>query len=179
MADPFIFKVNLGGMIDILANHLYSSPDVFVRELLQNGTDAISGRMLKHPSFQNGRITIRIQPGKTLSFQDNGIGLTESEIHQFLAVIGQSSKHDLQTGRILEDYIGRFGIGMLSCFMVTDQILMRTRSAEHPEHAYEFKGNPDGTYHITEITDCAVGTEVQISAKKGCELYFQEKKTSG
>ncbi|MDE5768144.1 MAG: hypothetical protein K2H82_02045, partial [Oscillospiraceae bacterium] len=38
------FQVNLGGMIDILSNHLYSSPDVFVRELLQNGTDAISAR---------------------------------------------------------------------------------------------------------------------------------------
>ena len=41
MQNDFKFKVNLGGMIDILSNHLYSSPDVFVRELMQNGVDAI------------------------------------------------------------------------------------------------------------------------------------------
>ena len=84
MSEPFIFKVNLGGMIDILANHLYSSPDVFIRELLQNGTDAISGRKQTEPEFSTGRITIRIQKEKNLSFQDNGTGLTEEEIHQFL-----------------------------------------------------------------------------------------------
>ena len=151
MAEPFIFKVNLGGMIDILANHLYSSPDVFVRELLQNGTDAISGRKLLAPDFQQGCIRIRIQEQKSLSFHDNGTGLTEEEIHQFLAVIGQSSKRDLQTGRILEDYIGRFGIGMLSCFMVTDTIVMKTKSVKNPAHAYEFRGSPDGTYSITEL----------------------------
>ena len=178
MAEPFIFKVNLGGMIDILANHLYSSPDVFVRELLQNGTDAISGRKLLQPDFADGRICIRIQEKKGLSFSDNGTGLTEEEIHQFLAVIGQSSKRDLQTGRILEDYIGRFGIGMLSCFMVTDKIVMHTKSVKNPEKAYAFEGSPDGTYSITELDSASVpeGTEVILKAKKGCESYFTEQK---
>ena len=178
MAEPFIFKVNLGGMIDILANHLYSSPDVFIRELLQNGTDAISGRKLIQPDFTEGRIHIRIQEGEGLSFLDNGTGLTEEEIHQFLAVIGQSSKRDLQTGRILEDYIGRFGIGMLSCFMVTDKIIMHTKSVKHPEKAYAFEGSPDGTYSITELESDSVpeGTNVILKAKKGCESYFTEQK---
>ena len=178
MAEPFVFKVNLGGMIDILANHLYSSPDVFIRELLQNGTDAISARRLDDPGFQEGRITISVVPGESLIFTDNGSGLTEPEIHRFLAVIGQSSKRDLQTGRILEDYIGRFGIGMLSCFMVTEEIMLRTRSAKEPEHAYEFHGRPDGTYRITEIPtgDVAVGTAIYIRAKKGCGQYFQEER---
>ena len=178
MQEPFVFKVNLGGMIDILANHLYSSPDVFVRELLQNGIDAISGRKLIEPDFQDGRIEIQVQAEKKLIFRDNGTGLTEPEIHQFLAVIGQSSKKDLQTGRILEDYIGRFGIGMLSCFMVTDEIILKTRSAKNPEHAYEFHGKPDGTYQIIELNDDSIkiGTEIMIYSKKGCEEYFEENK---
>lgn len=176
MSEPFVFKVNLGGMIDILSNHLYSSPDVFVRELLQNGTDAISGRRLIEQRFGEGEITIRVTPGKSLVFTDNGTGLTEPEIHQFLAVIGQSSKRDLTTGRILDDYIGRFGIGMLSCFMVTDEIMLRTRSVKDPSHAYEFHGKPDGTYSITEIPaeETALGTAIHIKAKKGCEQYFDE-----
>ncbi len=178
MAEPFIFKVNLGGMIDILANHLYSSPDVFVRELLQNATDAISARKLYDNKFHEGRIQLRIQEGKSLSFADNGTGLTEEEIHQFLAVIGQSSKRDLQTGRILEDYIGRFGIGMLSCFMVTDKIIMKTKSVKNPAKAYQFEGCPDGTYSIKPIQpeETRTGTEVIIQAKKNCEVYFHKEK---
>lgn len=182
MAEPFVFKVNLGGMIDILANHLYSSPDVFIRELLQNGTDAISGRQLADPSFQAGRIDITLltenQP-PCLIFTDNGTGLTEEEIHRFLAVIGQSSKRDLQTGKILEDYIGRFGIGMLSCFMVTDEIVLWTRSAKQPDRAYQFIGKPDGTYSITLAgEDVQVGTKICIRAKKGCEQYFTEERVT-
>lgn len=176
MSEPFVFKVNLGGMIDILANHLYSSPDVFIRELLQNGTDAISGRRLIEPDFGEGRISIRVEAGKAIAFTDNGTGLTEPEIHKFLAVIGQSSKRDLTTGRILDDYIGRFGIGMLSCFMVTDEISLRTRSVKDPAHAYEFHGKPDGTYSIVEVPaeEVAVGTAIRILAKKGAEQYFDE-----
>ncbi len=164
-------------MIDILANHLYSSPDVFIRELLQNGTDAISGRKKSDPDFQEGKITIAVVPGESLTFSDNGSGLTKEEIHQFLAVIGQSSKRDLKTGKILEDYIGRFGIGMLSCFMVTDEIVLSTRSCKDPEHAYLFHGKPDGTYRIEDIAEpIPVGTQITIRAKKGCEQYFHEEK---
>ncbi|MDE6087637.1 MAG: ATP-binding protein, partial [Oscillospiraceae bacterium] len=173
------FQVNLGGMIDILSNHLYSSPDVFVRELLQNGTDAISARKLSDPGFQDGRIMIRIRERESLSFRDNGTGLTEQEIHQFLAVIGQSSKRDLQTGKIREDYIGRFGIGLLSCFMVTDEIIIRTRSAKNPAYVYEFHGKPDGTYEVWETDELhrfPIGTEILIQAKKNCESYFTEEK---
>lgn len=179
MEEPFVFKVNLGGMIDILANHLYSSPDVFVRELLQNGTDAISARQLYDPQWNEGRIDIFIDPEKTMTFTDNGTGLTEAEIHQFLAVIGQSSKRDLQSGKIMEDYIGRFGIGMLSCFMVTDEIIVRTRSAKEQGRGHEFHGQPDGTYRIVPLdTEIPIGTSIIIHAKKGCEMYFSEEKTA-
>jgi molecular chaperone HtpG len=169
------FKVNLGGMIDILSNHLYSSPKVFIRELLQNGTDAISARQKENHGFKDGRITIHVTEGKTIRFTDNGIGLTEEEIHEFLAVIGQSSKRDLNSGQIFEDYIGRFGIGLLSCFMVTDEITIRTRSEKSPDSAHEWRGKPDGTYEIKRITpsNISIGTEVLISAKPDSNEYFR------
>ena len=90
--ESFRFQVNLGGMLDILSNHLYKSPDVFLRELLQNGIDAITLRKKKQPTWSGGRIVITLDPGQSMVFQDNGAGLTKEEIHQFLAVIGQSSK---------------------------------------------------------------------------------------
>ena len=174
------FKVNLGGMIDILSNHLYSSPKVFIRELLQNGTDAISMRAKENSSFKNGKIAITVTENKTVRFRDNGIGLTEEEIHRFLAVIGQSSKRDLSTGQIYEDYIGRFGIGLLSCFMVTDEITVRTRSEKTPDAAHEWVGKPDGTYAIKSVAadGIDIGTEVIINAKPDCKQYYNEREVS-
>lgn len=133
MSDTYHFQVNLGGMLDVLSNHLYKSPDVFLRELLQNGVDAITLRQKSQPDWNGGKITITVEPGRRLVFRDNGAGLSEEGIHRFLAVIGQSSKTELVNGTIPEDYIGRFGIGLLSCFMVSDSIVVHTgrrRAAE-------------------------------------------------
>jgi len=172
------FKVNLGGMIDILASHLYSNSGVFVRELLQNGVDAISARKKHDPDYTGGKISIHVDSKREICFSDTGVGLTEDEIHQFLAVIGQSSKRDLTTGKIYDDYIGRFGIGLLSCFMVTDQIILRTRSAKFPDVALEWEGRPEGTYTIDRIPSdyMPVGTQVILKVKAGAEEYFNHDK---
>ena len=123
-SSRYHFQVNLGGMLDILSNHLYKSPDVFIRELLQNGVDAITMRQKRQLGWEGGILSITVEPGRRIEFSDNGSGLTEEEIHRFLAVIGQSSKTELVNGKIPEDYIGRFGIGLLSCFMVSDSIVV-------------------------------------------------------
>ena len=175
--DEFRFQVNLGGMIEILSDHLYSSPDVYVRELLQNGVDAIVARKNADTSFdeKEGKLMLKVEQRESLSFTDNGLGLTEEEIHQFLAIIGQSSKRDLETGRISEEYIGRFGIGLLSCFMVADRIVVRTRSYKGSE-SLEWIGNPDGTYTIRKLKEeLPAGTTVYLKAKKGCENYFESR----
>ena len=180
-ADSFVFQVNLGGMIDILSNHLYSSPDVFVRELLQNAVDAIAAKRLKYPQAggQNEiRLILSEENGRPqLCFTDTGTGLTEDEIHRFLAVIGQSSKHDLSSGKVQQDYIGRFGIGLLSCFLVSDVIRVQTRSVQTPEQSLEWCGRPDGTYTITPCAPLpAAGTRILLSPKKDAEGYFNAEK---
>lgn len=181
--EDFRFKVNLGGMIEILSDHLYSSPDVYIRELLQNGIDAINARKnLGDGTEIAGCITLDIEDGKKLVFTDNGLGLTESEIHQFLAIIGESSKRNLADGRIQTDYIGRFGIGLLSCFMVSDEIKMYTKSCKAGNApVLEWRGKPDGTYNIINhgagckdapFFNESPGTQVVLFAKPGQEDYF-------
>ena len=175
--EPYLFQVNLGGMIDILSNHLYSSPDVFVRELLQNAVDAIAAKRLKYPGDRTENavtLTLSEQDGKPLLiFADTGTGLTEAEIHRFLAVIGQSSKHDLQSGKVQSDYIGRFGIGLLSCFLVSDVITVQTRSVQAPEQSLEWIGKPDGTYTIQPCEPLpAAGTRILLTPKPDAECYF-------
>lgn len=172
MNDTYHFQVNLGGMLDVLSNHLYKSPDVFLRELLQNGADAVTMRKKGEPGWSDGRITIAVEPGTCLMFRDNGAGLSEEGIHRFLAVIGQSSKTELVNGKIPEDYIGRFGIGLLSCFMVSDSIVIHTRPAGGGK-AHVWTGLPDGTYTLEPLDDCPVGMTVILKAKPGMEQYFQ------
>lgn len=175
--ESYLFQVNLGGMIDILSNHLYSSPDVFVRELLQNAVDAIAAKRLKAPQMQGkNEITLALseENGKPLlCFTDTGTGLTEAEIHRFLAVIGQSSKHDLTSGKVQSDYIGRFGIGLLSCFLVSDVIRVQTRSVQSPDVTLEWCGDPNGTYTITQCAPLPeIGTRIMLTPKEGAEKYF-------
>ena len=177
MSDTYHFQVNLGGMLDVLSNHLYKSPDVFLRELLQNGVDAITLRQKSQPDWNGGKITITVEPGRRLIFRDNGAGLSEEGIHRFLAVIGQSSKTELVNGKIPEDYIGRFGIGLLSCFMVSDSIVVHTRPAEGGG-AHVWTGLPDGTYTLEPLEECPVGTSVILTAKPGMEHYFQPRKVT-
>lgn len=173
--DNYRFQVNLGGMIDILSNHLYSSPKVYLRELLQNAVDAITARQKIEPGA-TGSIKIEVtgtDSQATLTIEDNGIGLTEDNIHEFLAVIGQSSKRGTDLLAQNTSFIGRFGIGLLSCFMVSDEIVVLTQSAKGGP-SLEWRGRPDGTYTIRKLdTALTPGTRVFLRCKPGSEFYFQ------
>ncbi len=169
------FKVNLGGMIDLLSNHLYSSPKVYIRELLQNATDAIRAKINQNPNHQ-GNIFVEVIETKdefTIMAEDNGVGLTEEEIHRFLAIIGESSKRN-ELGEAKQDFIGRFGIGLLSCFMVSNEITLITHSEKSP-HTMKWIGKPDGTYTIEKVPTPLQhsGTKIYLRSKKEREEYFQ------
>lgn len=168
------FQVNLTGMIDILSHHLYSDEKVFIRELLQNATDAISARKLTGEVFTPAiEIELIDDEGfaKQIIVSENGIGLTESEVHAFLSIIGMSSKKD-ELFKKRQEFIGQFGIGLLSCFMITDEIVMISRSAKG-EKAIEWRGYADGTYTVKTLeSDYSVGTKVFLKAKPGAEKHF-------
>ncbi|WP_139996678.1 HSP90 family protein [Paenibacillus paridis] len=173
--QEYRFQVNLSGMINILSNHLYSSPKVFLRELLQNATDAITARSSVDPSYK-GKVSVEIAGSGeqvTMTVEDTGIGLTEEDIHQFLAMIGHSSKVGKDFLATETSFIGRFGIGLLSCFMVSDEIVVLTQSAKGGP-SMEWRGKPDGTYTIRKLdTQLAIGTKVYLRCKADCADYFE------
>jgi molecular chaperone HtpG len=170
-----LFQVNLRGIIELLSNHLYSGPQVFVRELLQNGVDALTARAELEPGFgrEQGavRVSLRDDAGVPMvMFEDDGIGLTESEIHQFLATLGESSKRRVNEGGapVTTDLIGQFGIGLLACFLVSDEIVVRTRSARDAHSpSVEWRGRQDGTYSVRPLTEPLPhpGTRVELRAR--------------
>src|SRR5262249_54228468 len=156
----------LRGIISLLSDHLYSTPHVYVRELLQNAVDAIVARRQLDPAHV-GSVRIDVEPlgdRPTLRVRDAGIGLTEYEIHQLLATTGQSSNRS--GGPAPGDFIGQFGIGLLSCFIVADEIVVRTRSARARDApVLEWRGRHDGTYGVSIVDDpMPPGTEVVLSS---------------
>jgi molecular chaperone HtpG len=169
------FQVNLRGIIDLLSNHLYSRPEVFVRELLQNAVDAITARRALDPDCPGEiHLTVVARGGgpPMLEARDDGVGLTEAELHSLLATIGQSSKRD-ERGRRTGDFLGQFGIGLLSCFVVSDEIVVVTRSARGGSPAVEWRAKVDGTYSVRTLdADVAPGTQVYLTCRPGREDYF-------
>ncbi len=169
------FKVDLKGIIRLLSDNLYSSDKVFLRELLQNAVDAIAARKRADASCLEAKITVtyrRKGNGAELIFADNGVGLTKEEIHTFLSVIGQSSKRD---DAVRDSYIGQFGIGLLSCFLVANEIKVITCSAAEGK-SYQWVGKSDGSYVITESKkEIAPGTQVYLKLTGTKYQFFTEK----
>ncbi|MFE0679420.1 HSP90 family protein [Streptomyces sp. NPDC058961] len=164
------FQVDLRGLVDLLSHHLYSSPRVYLRELLQNAVDAITARQAIEPGAAG---TITVRTGDTLSVTDTGIGLSEADVHRFLATIGRSSKRTTEgalDGAGLDaargEFIGQFGIGLLACFVVADEITVLSRTAADPSApAVEWRGHSDGRYTICTLPASAVpepGTTVRL-----------------
>jgi molecular chaperone HtpG len=172
------FQVDLRGIIEILSEHLYSGPQVFLRELLQNAVDAITAREKLDRNF---RPTVMLELSNdsgtpVLVFKDNGVGLLEEEVHQFLATIGKSSKRAAKG--VATDFIGQFGIGLLSCFVVSDDIVLLSRSAKG-EGVVEFRGSPEGSYSVRTVPESElsekmeIGSKVTLRAKRGMEHFFK------
>ena len=162
------FQVDLRGMVDLLSRNLYSGPRVYVRELLQNAVDAIAARRAIEPDCPQ-RVTIelgRADGAATLTCTDTGIGLTAGEVDELLSTIGASSKRD-ELGLARGDYLGQFGIGLLSCFMVSPEIVVPSRSArgggsaesagsaDSAAPAVRWRGRTDGTYSVEPVPDSA------------------------
>ncbi|WP_431071152.1 HSP90 family protein [Microbacterium phyllosphaerae] len=155
------FQVDLRGVVDLLSRHIYSSPRVYLRELLQNARDAITARGEVDGEGGRIRITPLTEASGEFVLRDDGVGLTAGEVADLLATVGRSSKRDI-FDLPRSDYLGQFGIGLLSCFMVADTIVIRSRSARGGS-AVEWTGSADGTFRVVEIDDdLPIGTSVHL-----------------
>ncbi|WP_219106672.1 HSP90 family protein [Austwickia sp. TVS 96-490-7B] len=147
------FHVDLRGIVDLLSHHLYSSPRVYLRELIQNGVDAIEARrrLPGRGGASTGRIVITpadVAEDGCLHITDDGVGLTPDDIEQCLATIGASSKRTTD-GMRREGFMGQFGIGLLSCFLVADTIELTTRHVDGGP-TWRWRGESTGVYHVDE-----------------------------
>jgi molecular chaperone HtpG len=169
------FQVDLRGVVDLLSHHLYGSPRVYVRELLQNAVDAITARREGDPGAP-ARVTIEppeVTGDGSLRVADTGIGLTEDQVHELLATIGRSGKRD-ELGFARHEFLGQFGIGLLSCFLVADEIRVSTRAEGSP--TVRWTGWSDGRYAVERATPAQerpeVGTTVTLVPRRDADRWL-------
>lgn len=168
-------QFDFDGLIKLLAGHLYSEKQVFLRELIQNACDSITRRRAKDPLAPTGRIDVRAYPQElVLEVADNGDGMTDHDLSEFLSTIGKSGTR-LQKQSI-DGLVGHFGIGFLSGFLIGKRIQVVTRRFDSTQGwSWVNEGRKD--YDLTPCSVPTVGTTVRVHLK-GVEergiLYEEE-----
>ena len=147
-------KINLPGLLRMLGYNIYAEPEASVREMIQNAHDTCIIRKTKDKGFTDPRIHVSYDKlQKTLTFADNGAGMTEYELHEYLSTIGRGftelQKKDLREAGAQEALllIGQFGIGLLSAFSVAGKVEIFTRSYQPGSPG--FKWTCQGDIHYT------------------------------
>jgi len=165
------FKVDIAGVIDIMGGSLYSRPDTPIREMLQNAHDAIMRRRRTDLDFR-GRIDVIQDPEeKTLTFQDDGIGLTLVDAEDYLGTVGAGITGLIKrSGEIPEafgdrgDLIGQFGVGLFSAFMLADRIVVSSRHAQSPAGVL-WEAGSGTSITLSESDRAEIGTSVTLHLK--------------
>ena len=166
------FQVDLRGIVDLLSQHLYSSNRVYLRELMQNARDAIAARAQLEPGLA-GSIEIVPARGQRPARRQGQRHRAHRRRHAAAAV---DHRQLLQAGRPRPGphFLGQFGIGLLSCFLVADSIEVVSRSAREPDApTVRWVGLSDGTFTIGDALHPlpAPGTEVRLKPRHGSHRW--------
>lgn len=178
------FQAETKQLLDIVARSLYSEKEVFIRELISNGSDALE--KLRHRLVSSGNpqgpLEIHLQTNvdkRTLTVQDTGLGMTREELIQNLGTIAHSgSKAFLQAlqgqAEAGSSIIGQFGVGFYSAFMVADRVEVFTQAAEPSSPAHHWVSDGSGMFEVTEALDVTPGTKIVIHLKEDCKEFANE-----
>lgn len=182
-------KGNIGvtteNIFPVIKKFLYSDHEIFLREMVSNGVDAIQKlKTLADKGEFKGelgdlKVNVKLdEEAKTITISDNGIGMTEEEIEKYINQIAFSGVSDF-----LDKYkdnanaiIGHFGLGFYSSFMVSDRVDIITRS--YKEESKGFKWTCDGTpaYEITEVDKESRGSDIVLHISDDCKEFLNKQK---
>lgn len=157
--------VDFSGVMSVLSRHLYSTPVVALRELVQNAHDSILRRREEQPEWKGSSRIDVIADGiaNTLRIVDTGAGLTESEIHEFLATVGVSYTRSLHKEHSDgSGLIGMFGLGFLSAFVLAKRVTVRTTSYQTPDRGFVYVSSNAEQYSVSSMPARSVGTEILL-----------------
>ena len=180
------FETEVSKLLDIVANSLYTEKEIFLRELVSNSSDAceklryVSQTDSKAPKTNKFQIRIHLnEKNKTISIKDNGIGMDDKDMQSNLGTIAKSGTEDFikkmgdKKGDI--NQIGKFGVGFYSSFMVSDQVVVRSKKYDSSS-GYLWTSDGKGTFSIEETQYNEIGTEITLSIKKDEKEFLSKYK---
>jgi molecular chaperone HtpG len=175
------FKTEVHQILQMIIHSLYSHPEIFLRELISNASDALDKLKLAAlvdssllPTGYEPEIRLKADSqARTLQIIDNGIGMTEEEVRENIGTIAHSgTKEFLKLQADLKqnpELIGQFGVGFYSAFMVADSITLETRRAGQ-EQAVRWESTGQESYSLEETTKESIGTTITLHLKKLTEV---------
>ncbi len=186
MARTGNLSINSENMMPIIKKWLYSDHDIFVREQVSNACDAITKLKKLEGIGEYERKTdapyevkVIVNPDeKTLKFIDNGIGMTEAEVEEYITQIafsGASEFLEKYKGKTDNDQIiGHFGLGFYSAFMVADEVHIDTLSYQEGAKPVHWESDGAADYTIDEGTKDTIGTEITLFLNDQCYEFCNE-----
>ena len=171
MKETGKISVNSDNLMPIIKKWLYSDRDIFIRELVSNGVDAISKykklvQMGEAEEKENYRVTVKAdKDAGTLTFTDNGIGMTKEEVEKYINQVAFSGAADFlekYESAGSSDIIGHFGLGFYSAFMVADKVTIKTLSYLKDAEPVLWESDGSDEYTISDTDKTDVGTEITL-----------------
>ena len=179
-------SINSDNIFPIIKKWLYSDHDIFYRELISNGCDAIT-KLKKMdmmgeyslPDDYEAKIRVVLNPEeKTLKFIDNGLGMTADEVEEYINQIAFSGATDFlekYKDKANEDQIiGHFGLGFYSAFMVADEVHIDTLSYKDGATAVHWECDGGTEFDMNDGTKEGVGTEITLFLNEDCLEFANE-----
>ena len=179
------FEAEAKQLLKLMIHSLYSNREVFLRELVSNASDAVDKlrfEALSHPEWLGEDSDLRIRlsfdkDARTLSIEDNGIGMNRQELIENLGTIARSG-----TARFLEQLtgdqqkdsqlIGQFGVGFYASFIVADRVEVETRRAGESE-AWCWRSAGEADYELAPGTRTQRGTTITLHLKADAEEFLE------
>ncbi len=172
------FQAETRQLLEIVIHSLYTTKDIFLRELISNASDALDRlrfEALTQPELiDESNLEIHLETDanlRTLTVLDNGIGMSRAEVIENIGTIAKSSTRELReqmkagaSAEELGSLIGQFGVGFYSAFMVADRVTLITRRAGE-EQATKWESTGDGQYTISDDVKSGRGTSVTLHLK--------------
>ena len=179
-------SINSENIFPIIKKWLYSDHDIFVREVISNGCDAIT-KLAKlemmgeyeYPEDYKKKIEVIVNPDeKTLKFIDNGLGMTAAEVEEYITQIAFSGATDFlnkyKDKTTKDEIIGHFGLGFYSVFMVADEVHIDTLSWQKDAKPVHWECDGGTEYSIDEGNRTEVGTEITLFLSDDCLEFANE-----
>ncbi len=182
MASSGNISIHAQNIMPIIKKWLYSDKDIFIRELVANGCDAVAKRKIADPNAEvEYRVTVEADEEKgELRFIDNGVGMTAEEVDKYINQVAFSGAEEF-----LKQYgdeknpkggiIGHFGLGFYSAFMVADKVTIDTLSYKEDASAVKWESADGMQYEISEGEQALPGTVITLHLSESEHDFLQER----